>query len=75
VINWDSVISLSKRQEISLSHAKVEKIARLSKIDSDSVRALRAKAAGTATAEDEAKLLALDSEAAVLRLELAGLAP
>jgi hypothetical protein len=49
--------------------------ARLSQIDAESVRPLRAKVAGKATAEDDDKLAALDDEAALLRLELAGFAP
>ena len=44
--------------------------ARLAQIDSESVRQLRAKLAGTASKYDDDKLLALDTEAAELRAEL-----
>lgn len=46
---------------------------RLSQIDLESVRPLRAKVSGAATPEDEAKLAALEQEAGALREELAGL--
>ena len=46
---------------------------RLLEIDLESVRPLRAKAYGTATPEDDAKLAALEQEAGALRAELAGL--
>ena len=46
---------------------------RLSQIDLESVRPLRAKAYGTATPEDDAKLAALEQEVETLRAELAGL--
>ena len=45
----------------------------LDAIDLQSVRPLRAKLAGTATAEDEARLASLDAQAQTLRTELAGL--
>lgn len=44
--------------------------ARLTQIDVESVRPLRAKLAGTATPADDTKLAALESEASVLRTEL-----
>lgn len=47
--------------------------ARLAQIDAESVRPLRAKVAGTDTAEDDDKLKALDAEAKSLRLELSAL--
>ena len=45
---------------------------RLSQIDLESVRPLRAKVYGTATPEDDAKLATLEQEAEALRAELAG---
>ena len=45
---------------------------RLSQIDLESVRPLRAKVYGTATPEDDAKLATLEQEAGALRAELAG---
>lgn len=45
----------------------------LDAIDLQSVRPLRAKLAGTATAEDEARLASLEAQAQTLRTELAGL--
>ena len=45
----------------------------LDAIDLQSVRPLRAKLAGTATAEDEARLASLEAQAQTLRAELAGL--
>ena len=47
--------------------------ARLTAIDIASVRALRASVAGTATEADAAQLAALETEAAALRAERAGL--
>ena len=53
---------------------RIEEIkSRLSQIDLESVRPLRAKAYGTATPEDDATLAALEQEAGALRVELAGL--
>jgi hypothetical protein len=48
-------------------------LARLAEIDTASVRPLRAIAQGEGVEADHAKLAALDSEAAALRTELAGL--
>ena len=48
-------------------------MARLSKIDADSVRPLRAIVNGEAMQEDRDKLAALDAEAETLRAELAAL--
>ena len=45
----------------------------LDAIDMQSVRPLRAKLAGTATAEDDAYLAAIEAQAQTLRTELAGL--
>lgn len=54
--------------------ARAEEIrARLTQIDIDSVRPLRAIAAGAATDYDRDKLAALDAEADALRLELSSL--
>lgn len=50
-----------------------EIVARLAAIDLDSIRALRAKAAGKGKVADDAKLTALDAEADTLRVELAAL--
>jgi hypothetical protein len=52
---------------------RAEIISRLSAIDTDSVRPLRAIADGTATDFDRQKLAALETEAATLRAELATL--
>ena len=51
----------------------VEIKSRLLEIDLESVRPLRAKAYGTVTPEDDAKLAALEQEVEALRVELAGL--
>ena len=51
----------------------IEIKSRLLEIDLESVRPLRAKAYGTSTPEDGAKLAALEQEAEALRTELAGL--
>jgi hypothetical protein len=59
---------------VSQSAAKREEIlARLAEIDAASIRPLRAVADGTAVQADTAKLAELDSEAAALRAQLAGL--
>lgn len=47
--------------------------ARLTQIDAESVRPLRAKVAGNATADDDAKLDVLEAEASALRTELKGM--
>ena len=52
---------------------KTEILARLQEIDSESLRPLRAISQGTATDFDTGKLKSLESEAAALRTELAGL--
>jgi hypothetical protein len=52
---------------------RVEILARLAEIDLASIRPLRAVADGSATDFDRQKLVDLDSEAAGLRAELAGL--
>ena len=52
------------------SSRPAEIAARLVQIDAESVRPLRAKVAGNATGDDDAKLAALDAEAAALRVEL-----
>lgn len=57
----------------SKDQRKDEITAHLARIDAESARPLRAKAAGNATAADDAKLAALDAEAIDLRKELAGL--
>ena len=50
---------------------KMTTISRLAQIDSESIRPLRAKLSGTATADDDARILALENEASQLREELA----
>ena len=63
-------------KEYTAEDAKLARTAeiksRLLEIDLESVRPLRAKAYGTATPEDDAKLAALEQEAEALRAELAG---
>ncbi len=60
--------------EAELQAQRIAEIkARLQEIDAASIRPLRAKAAGTATAADEARYTELEREAAELRAELAGL--
>ena len=48
-------------------------IARLSKIDAESVRPLRAKISGASTTQDDEKLAALEMEASALRDEIKGM--
>lgn len=57
----------------STAARRKEIIARLSVIDVDSVRSLRAKSAGKAKPQDDTKLNDLDTEAETLRTELATL--
>ena len=52
---------------------KREILALIEQLDLQSVRPLRAKVAGTATAEDETRLASLEAQAQTLRTELAGL--
>lgn len=60
----------SEEEEKQLQLAEIK--SRLSQIDLESVRPLRAKVHGTATPEDDAKLAALEQEAEELREGLAG---
>lgn len=64
-------------KEYTAEDAKLARTAeiksRLLEIDLESVRPLRAKAYGTSTPEDDAKLAALEQDAETLRAELAGL--
>ena len=62
-------LSEAEMKELRIAAIKL----RLREIGLESIRPLRAKAAGTATAEDEAKYAALEAEAESLRAELAGL--
>lgn len=55
------------------SPRKAEIKSRLAQIDIDTLRPLRAVVAGVATQYDHGKLAALESEAAVLRVELVGM--
>jgi|GEM_PF-5660445 len=59
------------REDARLRRADIQR--ELDAIDMQSVRPLRAKLAGTATAEDEARLASLETQAQTLRAELAGL--
>lgn len=59
------------REDARLRRAAVMR--ELDAIDMQSIRPVRAKQAGTATAEDEAKIAALEAQAQTLRIELAGL--
>jgi hypothetical protein len=52
------------------SKRPAEITARLIQIDAESVRPMRAKLAGTASAQDTSRLAALDAEASALRIEL-----
>lgn len=74
----EMVEMMSQHGVIAYPDAPEQKIAeikaRLSVIDSESVRPLRAVANGEATKYDTEKLAALDAEAAQLRAELAALA-
>ena len=60
-------------QEEQDATRRAQILARLSKIDADSVRPLRAIVNGEAMQEDRDKLAALDAEAETLRAELAAL--
>lgn len=59
--------------EQQTAQRRIEILRELDAIDTQSVRPLRAKLAGTATAEDEARLASLEAQAQTLRAELAGL--
>lgn len=59
----------------SNNHVIGELRSRLSGIDAESVRPLRAKLAGNSTAEDDVKLKFLDDEATAIRVELSKLVP
>ena len=54
---------------------RAEIMRELETLDMQSVRPLRAKLAGTATAEDDAYLAAIEAQAQALRTELEGLPP
>lgn len=76
---WDGAgwVVDAERQAAAAAKARADRAAaiaaRLTQIDLDSVRPLRAKLAGTATASDDDKLAGLESEAAALREELRSL--
>lgn len=59
--------------EQQTAQRRIEIMRELDAIDMQSVRPLRAKLAGTATAEDEARLASLEAQAQTLRIELAGI--
>lgn len=67
----------TKAWDVDLSFLNQERrtaiLAELADLDADSLRPLRAVAAGTGTAEDSDKLAALEQQAAILRAELAEL--
>ena len=74
VDNGDGTFTVSDKDPVALAEKRVAEIyTRLSEIDVESVRPIRAVTAGTATAFDTDKLAALDTEAEALRLELASL--
>ena len=73
-ITMEEAVELSKPTPEEEKQLRITEIkSRLLEFDLESVRPLRAKAYGTATPEDDAKLAALEQEAEVLRAELAGL--
>ena len=71
---WEERDTSSSMMEPGQESTAEQRInSRLLEIDLESVRPLRAKAYGTSTPEDDAKLAALEQEAGALRVELAGL--
>ena len=64
VDGWEAIVATKDGRATEIA-------ARLAKIDAESLRPLRAKAAGNATGYDDTKLAALDAEASLLRRELA----
>ena len=70
---WSAEPPMEVQQITEQTQRRAEIMARLAAIDVDSVRPLRAIAKGDASDFDRDKLAALDSEAAGLRAELAGL--
>ena len=71
---WEERDTSSSMMEPGQESTAEQRIkSRLLEIDLESVRPLRAKANGTSTPEDDAKLAALEQEAEALRAELAGL--
>ena len=71
---WEEIDTSSSMMEPGQESTAEQRIkSRLLEIDLESVRPLRAKAYGTSTPEDDAKLAALEQESGALRVELAGL--
>ena len=71
---WEEIDTSSSMMEPGQESTAEQRIkSRLLEIDLESVRPLRAKAYGTSTPEDDAKLAALEQESGALRAELAGL--
>ena len=71
---WEERDTSSSMMEPGQESTAEQRIkSRLLEIDLESVRPLRAKAYGTSTPEDDAKLAALEQESGALRVELAGL--
>lgn len=82
IINEKELIEISEEEYQSIIEAnkpsqseirKAEIYAELDSIDTQTIRPLRAKLTGLATAQDEAKLLELETKASALRTELANL--
>lgn len=78
ITQWNLPAPQPTQAELDSAYAQLAKIDRqaqiqreLDAIDLQSVRPVRAKLAGTATAEDEAKIAALEAQAQTLRTELA----
>ena len=67
---WDEVPPPLSGEDLRIER-KMTTISRLAQIDSESMRPLRAKLSGIATADDDARILALENEASQLREELA----
>lgn len=68
VVQKDVVKECQEKKE--LEETKEELIFRLSAIDAAVVRPLRAKIAGTATAEDEQRIINLEADAAEFRAQV-----
>lgn len=74
ITDEDAIFIRSEQEKAESIATRSDQIkSRLAQIDIDSVRPLRAIAAGFSTQYDVDKLASLDEEAAILRAELAGI--
>jgi len=71
----EKAAGLQRLAEEQAAQRRAEIIARMTLLDAESIRPLRAIVEGTGTDSDRQKLTLIESELAALRVEMAGLLP